>query len=183
MTRKLALIAGIVIAVGALWVGMRRIIPSTVDYRGEKIKLTKFYLDYDEYKNDPDNIDPSETARVQRLVTEAPIARSFPDRMTAVSAVFKIKFPGYAAGGFGDGIQRNEGSLNGLVVEIPRSDSSRYFIFRLVNGRYTLVDDFTASGSLDIHNVRDENGSLVYCTASGQPRLTRPPLQSAAYHP
>jgi hypothetical protein len=47
---------------------------SEIDYRGEKIKLSKPYRDYDEYKNDPDNIHPSETARVQGLVMSAPIA-------------------------------------------------------------------------------------------------------------
>ena len=57
-----------------------------IDYRGEKIKLTKAYADYDEYKNDPDNIDPSETERVQRLVLGAPIARTFGSRLEASKA-------------------------------------------------------------------------------------------------
>ena len=45
-----------------------------IDYRGEKIKLTKAYADYAAYKNDPENIAPSETERVQRLVLGAPIS-------------------------------------------------------------------------------------------------------------
>lgn len=180
---RLALITGVVIVVAVLWAGLRRILPSSVDYRGEKVKLTKFYLDYDDYKNDPDNIDPSETGRVQRLVSKAPIARAFADRRAAVNAVFDIKFPGYGAGGFGGELQKNEGSLNGLVIEIPRSDNSRYFIFRVVNGGYILVDDFIASGSLDLRTVHDENGSLVYYNASGMPALTHAPLRSDQSHP
>ena len=31
-------------------------------YRGETIKLSKAYYDFDEYKNDPNNIHPSENA-------------------------------------------------------------------------------------------------------------------------
>jgi hypothetical protein len=51
-----------------------------IDYRGEKIKLTKAYADYDAYKNDPENIHPSETERVQALVLGAPIAKTFGSR-------------------------------------------------------------------------------------------------------
>ncbi len=115
----------------AAWAVVRRILPSTIEYRGQKIKLTKFYLDYEDYKDDPDNIDPSETARVQRLVEESPIAHSFAGRKAAVDAVFEIKFPGYGSGGFGSPIQTSDGSLNGFLVEIPRSDKARYFIFRI----------------------------------------------------
>lgn len=50
--------------------------PSSSEYRGEQIKLTKFYLDYDNYKSDPKNIDPSEVARVQRRVSSAPSGAS-----------------------------------------------------------------------------------------------------------
>jgi len=32
---------------------------NVIDYRGERIKLSKSYYDFDTYKNDPDNIDPS----------------------------------------------------------------------------------------------------------------------------
>ena len=71
-----------------------------MDYQGQQIKLTKYYLDYDDYKNDPDNIAPEETSRVEQLVMNAPIASSFPDKRAAIAAVFEIKFPGYGAGGF-----------------------------------------------------------------------------------
>jgi hypothetical protein len=166
------------VAVLAGWALVRRLLPSSIEYRGQKIKLTKFYLDYDDYKNDPDNIDPSETERVQRMVSEAPIAHSFASRKAAVDAVFEIKFPGYASGGFGGPIQTSEGSLNGFLVEIPRSDKARYFVFRFDHGKYVLVDDFAASGALEIESFREEQGNLVYCTASGKRLLVHPILQA-----
>jgi hypothetical protein len=61
--------------------------------RGEKIKLTKAYADYDDYKNDPENIDPSETERVQRLVLSAPIAKTYGSRLEASKAIGQIAFP------------------------------------------------------------------------------------------
>jgi hypothetical protein len=170
MFKRLVLVIGVVVLLAVAWAVARRVLPSSIEYRGQKIKLTKFYLDYDDYKNDSDNIDPSETERVQRLVSEAPIGRSFASRKDAASAVFEVKFPGYGAGGFG-AMQQDNKSLNGFVVEIPRANQSRYFIFRNERGRYTLVDDFLLADPWGIQTVREENGKLVYCTASGEPKL------------
>lgn len=172
--KRLLLATLILVSVTVAWAFVRRILPSSIEYRGQKIKLTKFYLNYDEYKNDPDNIDPSEIERVQRLVSEAPIAHSFANRKEASLAVFEVKFPGYAAGGFGGPISENDGSLNGFLIEIPRSDKARYFIFRKTNGNYVLIDDFIASGTLELQTVREEHGNLVYSSASGESRLVHP---------
>ncbi len=51
---------------------------AVVEYRGESIRLSRAYYAYEDYKNDPDNIHPDETVRVQRLVTGAPVARTYP---------------------------------------------------------------------------------------------------------
>jgi hypothetical protein len=69
-----------------------------MEYRGEKIKLSKHYTDFDEYKNDPNNIDPSENERVQRLVVRAPIERFFSNRLDLFRAAGEIAFPGYGQG-------------------------------------------------------------------------------------
>jgi hypothetical protein len=176
--RRGIVIVVVLIAVIAAWTGVRRLLPSSIDYRGKKIKLSKFYLDYDDYKNDPDNIDPTETARVQKLVTEAPIARSFPSRMEAVGAVSEIKFPGYGMGGFGAPKPDSEGALAGFSVEIPRADKDRYFIFRNVGHRYLLVDDFICSDLSGLRSFRQEGDNLVYAGESGEPKLVRPMLMS-----
>jgi hypothetical protein len=174
MSKRILLVIGAVALLAATWAVVRRMLPSSIDYRGQKIKLTKFYLDYDDYKNDPENIDPSETERVQRLVSEAPIAHSFASRKDAARAVFEVRFPGYGAGGFGGAIKDVDGSLNGFTVEIPRTDKSRYFIFRNDHGTYTLVDDFVMADPWGMETVGEENGKLVYRTASGEPKLVHP---------
>ena len=176
--KQFLLVVGASILLTAGWEGVRRVIPSSVDYRGEKIKLSKFYLDYDDYKNDPHNIDASETERVQRMVSEAPIAHSFASRKDAVNAVFEVRFPGYGVGGFGDSIQKGEGALNGFEVEIPRAGKSRYFIFRNVHGRYVLVDDFIDPGTAAIQSVREEHGTLVYRTTTCATAFVRAILDS-----
>ena len=68
-----------------------------IEYRGEKFKITKSYPDFDDYKNDPDNIDPSETDRIIKLVSEAPIASSYASSELAVRAIQGVVFPGYGS--------------------------------------------------------------------------------------
>jgi hypothetical protein len=177
MNWKRAFLAiGAVLVLAAIWTQVSRFIPSSIDYNGQKIKLTKLYLDYDDYKNDPDNIHPSETKRVQQLVSQAPIGHSFPGLLEAVTAVGKVKFPGYASGGFGSRKPDGDGTLAGFVVEIPRSENTRYFIFRCAPGQCVLLDDLIASGSLELSDFHRDANNLVYTNESGQVVLTRPIL-------
>jgi hypothetical protein len=141
------IVVGAVVGLLIIWNFVSKLIPSYVDYQGEKIRLTRYYWDYDEYKNDPDNIDSSENARVQRLVVDAPIGRSYDTEVEMVRATFEVKFPGYGAGGLGDA-RKGEGSLSGLGIEIPRAGKSRYLLFQCRAGKYVLIDDFVDS---DVH--------------------------------
>src|ERR1051325_4016159 len=50
---------------------------NTIGYQAQTIKLSKAYGSFDEYKNDPNNIAPSENARVQKLVTQAHVRVSY----------------------------------------------------------------------------------------------------------
>ena len=147
---------------------------NVIDYRGEKIRLTKSYADFDDYKNDPQNIDPAETARVQRLVMEAPLERDFESLVDASKAAGEIAFPGYGSGGFGEQLQPDGTVLTGFSIEIPRAEKHRYLIFRGGHGKYRLIDDFVLSDKTIIGHVTEENGALVYSTHQGQRLMTRP---------
>jgi hypothetical protein len=146
-----------------------------IDYRGEKIKLTKAYADHDDYKNDPENIHPSETERVQRLVLGAPIARTFASRLEASKAVGQIAFPRYGSGGFVEQSQADGSVLMGFSVEVPRADKERYFVFQGKDGVYTLVDDFVHpdTGGL-LHRVIRKGNDLVFTSIDGKEALVRP---------
>ena len=146
-----------------------------IEYRGEKIKLTKAYADYDDYKNDPQNIDPSETERVQRLVLGAPIAKSFGSRLEASKAIGQIAFPGYGSGGFIEQSQADGSVLMGFSVEVPRASRERYFVFEGRDGMYTLVDDFVHPDTAGLlHSVTRRGGDLVFTSIDGKEALIRP---------
>jgi len=172
--RILLISVAVFVAVFATWTIVRRFIPSYIEYRGEKIKLTKYYLSYEDYKDDPQNIHPSEIARVQRLVVEAPIAGSFFSRQDMLDAAFNIHFPGYNVGGLSDGTKDDDNSLSGVSIEIPLADKDRYFVFRHANGKYLLVDSFVESNVPLIMRVKQDGNRLVYSTYEGTVKLIRP---------
>jgi hypothetical protein len=132
-----------------------------MEYRGEKIKLSKHYTDFDAYKNAPHNIDPSENERVQRLVLRAPIARFFSNRPDLFRATGEIAFPGYGQGS-GGGIQPDGSELLAVVTEIPRAEKDRYLVFRGRHNQYELIDDFVDREIVYPFGIREENGSYVY---------------------
>ena len=130
-------------------------------YRGEKIKLSKAYHDYDEYKNDPENIHPSEIERVQKLLIGAPIEHTFLSRLDLFKAVGQVAFPGYGVASGGSRLA--DGSeLLAVTIEIPRANEDRYLLFRGAEGRYELVDDFVRADVPYPFEVREDHGTYVY---------------------
>lgn len=172
--RHFWLIAFILAALTGAWMFARSRMSGTIDYRGEKIKLTKLYVGYDDYKDDPQNIDPSENARVERLVTQAPMPRRFKDLKEAASAVFEVRFPGYASGSFGGWKTDGDAILSGLAVEIPRAGKTRYFVFRCAAGGCALLDDFVFAEPAGLSDFERAGPELVYTTVTGRRKFRRP---------
>jgi hypothetical protein len=145
-----------------------------IEYRGQKIRLSKSFVDYDDYKNDPTNIHPSETVRVQRLVMDAPIARTFKNRLEASKAIGEIAFPGYGSGGF-NAQQHVDGSiLMGFSVEIPRAGKERYLVFHEKEGLCKLIDDFVYPETPGLlQSVVRKGDQLIFSTIEGKEVLAR----------
>jgi hypothetical protein len=173
--KRLGLVVAVVIALyAARCVVLPRLLPpGDVEYRGEKVKLSKWYFDYDDYKNDPENIAAFERVRVQRLVATAPIERAFDSRMRMLTALSALRFPGYGSSQFGEKAQADGSLLAGFSVEIPTANQERVLVFRGRDGVYTLVDDFLAPADPVISSVRQETDQFVYGTREGREVLRR----------
>jgi hypothetical protein len=136
-------------------------------YRGEKFRLSKKYVDYDDYKNDTGNVAPSEIPRIERMMTEARIGPDFADWKAFVDQAFKIKFPGY---GMGPGPKVAAGGREFIVevIEIPQVAKDRYFVLeKMRGGALRLVDDFVTprgrrSAFWAVSSVRLVDDRLVY---------------------
>lgn len=176
MRKVIPLIASLVVAI-ALWLTLRNNMSSSdsVPYQGQQIKLTKSYSDFDDYKNDPNNLDPGEVSKVQGLVKSSPIAKQFPNREQMVLAVFALKFPGYGLSTFGEKPQSDGSVLTLFSVEIPKSGKSRHLAFRGNDGKYSLIDDFLYSDSAEIGGVSIVGEKLVYSTMQGAQVTERSP--------
>jgi hypothetical protein len=156
------------------WVLPHLLPAGTIEYRGQTIRLSKFYFDYDDYKNDPDNIAPDERERVADLVRTAPIPRNFSSRKEMIQATFEIGFPGYGHGQFGEEQQRDGSVLTGYFVEIPGANQDRVFVFTARGGAYTLLDDFRVSSALGMLGMRREGDDLVFHDFQKRKVLRRP---------
>jgi len=161
--RRLLLLVLILVITGVLWSlrGGAFGAADVMEYRGERIKLSRAYSDFDEYKNDPDNIHPSETERVQRLLINAPIQHAFASRLELFRAVGQIAFPGYGTGS--GGTRLSDGSeLLAVTVEIPRANKDRYLVFRGRDGQYELIDDFVHAEASYPFEIRDQDSAYIY---------------------
>ena len=174
MTRKALLVAGvggvIVTVAGLTFARMayvERYGSAEIDYRGEKIQLARKYVDYDDYKNDSNNLAPSEIARVENLMTQARIGPDFADWKEFADQAFKIKFPGY---GLGPGPKVTAAGREFVVewIEIPQVGKDRYFVLeKKPGGSLRLVDDFViahqpGSPFRPISSIRLVDDRLVY---------------------
>jgi hypothetical protein len=168
MRRNIVMIALLAVA-AVVWLAMGNNISSSdsIDYQGQKVKLSKPYSDYDDYKDDPNNLAPGEARRVQQLVQAAPIAKQFSDRKEMVRAVFNLKFPGYGLGSYGEKPQPDGSVLALFGVEIPKSGNTRFLLFRGSAGAYTLIDDFVYADTMPIGSVAASGDKLVYSTGQG----------------
>jgi hypothetical protein len=163
-----------IVVIAAFWWVISNNRTDSVQYRGETIKLSKSYTNFDQYKNDPNNIAPSETARVQTLVTTAPIAHSFRSQLDVFKATQDIVFPGYGSGVTGGGSGPDGIELFAVTVEIPRANKYRYFVFRGANGQYELLDDFVHDDTPYPFGIREEDGSYVFLDRAGLELFRRP---------
>ena len=144
-----------------------------IDYRGQKIKLSKSYDDFDVYKNDPNNIHTSETGRVQHLVTTAPIDSDYSSRRDVFRATGAIQFPGYGVGS-GEGRGMDGSELLVVTIEIPRAGKDRYLVFRGRQSRFHLIDDFVHDEISYPFEIHEESEAYVYRDGRSREYFRRP---------
>ena len=145
--RRMAWFAGGFLFLVAMWLVGRFAFAqmygiSEITYRGETFQLSRKYIDYDDYKNDANNLAQSEIPRIEKLMTGIRIGPSFQSLDDFYKQYSAMKFPGYGAGP-GPRIQIVGRAFQTRKLEIPRSGKARYLVVeKLDDGRVHLVDDF-----------------------------------------
>jgi hypothetical protein len=161
-----------------------------IEYRGETFKTTITYFDYDDYKNDPNNIAQRELPRIESLILGARFDREYADRATFMRDVFDYEFPGYRGGSILPFAQGRVGGVDwpegwcGMALNIPGMRRSRFLIAsQQPNGTWRVVDDFVfqanslelgESSDEDVYTVEVTGAELVYRSPGGKTVRRKP---------
>jgi hypothetical protein len=152
--------------------GGNTIAGDTIIYQGQQFKMSRSYAEYEDYKDDPNNLDTNDLGRIERTMEAVKIPASFKDSDDFIHFIFDLKFPGYGVGGIGASIQTDDGStFDAESVEIPQMDKERVLVVRQEpGGGLKLVDDFVCdeSGTNSISQVRLEHQQLEYFDQRGK---------------
>lgn len=140
-------------------------------YQGQQFKMSRAYAEYDDYKDDPNNLVTNELGRIEQTIESVKIPASFKDSDDFIRFIFDLEFPGYGVGGIGASIQTDDGStFDAESVEIPQMDKERVLVVRQEpGGGLKLVDDFVCdeSGTNSIGRVQLKNRQLEYFDQKG----------------
>lgn len=141
--------------------------PDTLEFRGQEFKMRKAYATYEDYKDDPNNLDTNELDRIEQVMTAAKVPPWFKDPEEFIHFMLDLKFPGYGMGGLGVEPQIDDGStLIVESVEIPQREKERVIAVRQSEGRLRTIDDFIYSPLTNrITAIKLENGTLRYYDA------------------
>ena len=156
----------------------------SIEYQGQSFALTRRYTDYEDFKDDPNNLAPGQAQKLEEAVTSAPVQRSYPNQRAMVRGVMALRFPGYGLSQFGAQKQTDGSVLAGWSIEIPSTSKCRCLVFCAVTRAgsaqptFELMDDFVVAADPAIARVEVKDGQLQYSTFKGEPVVTRCPTSS-----
>jgi hypothetical protein len=145
-----------------------------IEYRGEEVRLTKRYDDFDKYKNDPNNIAPEEHDRVRKLVEAAPVPEHCANRAEVFRVLSDLEFPGYGSNGVGERGATDPLRVIGGAVEIPQTDTSRVVVYVRDDSGYRLADDTVLPEPPIVTEAIVRDGKVTYRTFEGKVIAERP---------
>ena len=108
-------------------IGRNTITGNTIIYQNQQFKMSRPYATYEDYKDDPNNLDTNELGRIEKTMESVKIPKSFKNQDEFIHfMIFDLGFPGYGVGGIGASVQTDDGSkLEAELVEIPQANKDR----------------------------------------------------------
>ena len=143
----------------------------TLEYQGQHFKMRLPYASFDDYKDDPNNLDTNELGRIEQVMESVKIPRSFKNREALIRfMLFDLEFPGYGLSSSVSTLTDDGSTLDLESVEIPQADRDRVVVARETDGQWKLVDDFIydTAGTNDISRVRLAHHELQYFDNAGR---------------
>jgi hypothetical protein len=139
-----------------------------VQWRGQKFKLKRKYLDYEEYKSDTDQLATNEIARVKEAMLAISVPKSARTDQELIDSLRQMSFPGFGSSYAGD--VKDEHGTRYIVdeYEIPQKGEQRTLVYKVDgNGACNLVLDGVSIDHANDHmlgnsEVRVEGGKLKH---------------------
>jgi len=147
--------------------------PENIAYRGQEIPISKSYVSYDDFKNDPGNIPKDQIGRVEQLLLDAPAPAHCSSAAEFVLAIGNIQFPGYGLSQMRTP-QKDGTSIFLLQIEIPRRNRNRALVYQSQGSEFILLDDFVASKADALIQVVLDGDHLKFLDHQEKVVLRRP---------
>jgi len=144
--------------------------PGTIEYHGQEFKMRKDYPTYEDYKDDPNNLDTNELDRIEQAIVSVKVPESFANREEFVDfMISELKFPGYGVGAIGEHPKADDGTrLDVETVEIPQKED-RVLTVKQSGEQFILIDDFIYSTATNhVTHVKLKDKVLHYYDAENQ---------------
>ena len=141
-----------------------------VMWRGEKFKLKRKYLDYEEYKSDHDQLAPSEIARVRQFMLAISVPKTAGSDTDLIHSLGEMRFPGFGSS-YAGAVRDEQGNRYILnEYEIPQTQEQRTLLYRVEkDGTCRLVLDGVSVDHENDHKlwlgkgeVKVEDGKLKH---------------------
>jgi hypothetical protein len=135
--------------------------------------MRQAYDSYEDYKDDPNNLDTNDLGRIEQTMESVKIPVSFKDRKEFIDFMLSdLEFPGYGTGFLGGSSTTDDGSaIEVALVEIPQKDKERFVVAHgKAGGELKLVDDFVFDngGTNNIDRVQMKDRQLQYFDLTGR---------------
>ena len=139
-----------------------------VEWRGQKFKLKHKYLDYEEYKDDSDQLASSEVERVKEFMLAISVPKVAPSETDLRQSLRQMRFPGFGSSYAGAVKDEHDNRYILNEYEIPQKQEQRTLLYRVEkDATCRLVVDGV---SVDHHNdhvlgnieVKVEEGKLKH---------------------
>ena len=102
-----------------------------VEWRGQKFKLKRKYLDYEEYKSDSDQLAPGEVGRVKQFMLAISVPKVASSEEDLRRSLRQMRFPGFGSS-YGGAVRDEHGNRYILnEYEIPQKQEQRTLLYRV----------------------------------------------------
>jgi hypothetical protein len=102
-----------------------------VQWRGEKFKLKRKYLDYEEYKSGSDQLADSEVERLKKVMLAISVPKSAKSDEELIRSLRQMSFPGFGSSYYGN-VKDEHGNRYVLFeYEIPQKQEHRTLLYRV----------------------------------------------------